>query len=193
MGGGNDMRDVRSLNPGMAPSDVAAHGAGAAAAIANLANTLGYLAIKGAKHILIATLPDLGNTPEAALLNLKAASSDATDQFNALTQTLLMSFGAGLGLHMNLLDMAALTDALFANPASFGISNTGLPCAGFAFSAGDSCASSLFSDILHPSAIAHSLIARAALDVLGVPEPDSLALFGLALLALVLVARRRAA
>lgn len=192
VGGGNDMRDVRSLNPGMGPLDVVAHGAGAAAAIANLANTLGYLANKGAKHILISTLPDLGNTPEAALLNSQAASSDASDQFNALTQTFLMGFGAGLGLHMNLLDMAGLIDELLANPASFGISNTSLPCFGFAFSAVDSCATSLFADILHPSAITHSLIAQAALDVLGVPEPDSLALFGLALLALVVVARRRA-
>lgn len=199
VGGGNDMRDVRLLNPGMSATDVAAHQAAAAAAIANLANTLGYLASVGAKNILIATLPDLGYTPEAALRSLQlgfpdlqAASSDASAWFNAGVPG-LMDFGASLGLQMNLLDMAGLFNDILADPASFGITNTSLPCAGFEFSAGASCDSSLFADVLHPSAYAGSLLARAALDVLGVPEPDTLVLFGLALLALAVAHRRRAA
>ncbi|MEO7159857.1 MAG: SGNH/GDSL hydrolase family protein [Polaromonas sp.] len=199
VGGGNDMRDVRSLYPGMSAPEVTAHQAAAAAAIVNLATTLGYLASVGAKNILIATVPDLGYTPEAALRSLQlslpdiqAASSDASAWFNAGVPG-LMGFGASLGLHMNLLDIAGLFNDILANPASFGITNTSLPCAGFEFSAGASCDTSLFADVLHPSAYAGSLLARAALDVLGVPEPDTLVLFGLALLALAVAHRRRAA
>jgi phospholipase/lecithinase/hemolysin len=189
VGGGNDMRAARSA----VGSDAASRQLAAAASITNLATTLNYLASKGAKNILISTLPNLGDTPEAALLNLQAASTDAANQFNALIQTSLVSYGAGLGLHMNLLDMDGLFADVLANPASFGISNTSLPCAGFEYSAGTSCAASLFTDILHPSGYAHSLLAQAALDVLGVPEPDALALVGLALLTLIVARRRRAA
>lgn len=193
VGGGNDMRDARSLYTGMTPADVTGRAAAAAAAIGNLANTIGYLASMGAKNILISTLPNLGASPEANFLSLQAASSDASVRFNTLIQSALMSEGATLGLHMYLLDMAGLFDSILANPLSFGITNTSLPCDGFEFSAGASCAASLFADVLHPSAYAHALIASAALAVLGVPEPDSLALVGLALLVLLVAHRRRAA
>jgi phospholipase/lecithinase/hemolysin len=185
VGGGNDMRDARSAPGGTAATRAAA----AAVAINDLASTVGFLASRGARNILISTLPDLGFTPEAVLLGLVAASSDASNAFNSLIPG-LMAFGSGLGLNMNLLDMAGLTNEVRLDPAAFGVTNTSLPCLGFAFSAGDSCSTSLFSDVLHPSSFAHSLIARAALDVLGVPEPGSLALFGLAVLALVAVRRR---
>jgi len=192
VGGGNDMRDARSLYTGMTPADVTAHAAAAAAAIANLANTIGYLASRGAKNILISTLPNLGFTPEAALLGLTAASSDVSTWFNNDILG-LMNFGAGLGLHMNLLDMAALGRDIQAHPGSFGITNTSLPCAGFDFAPipGTSCSASAFSDVLHPSALVHSLFAQAALGALGVPEPGTLALFGLALLVLHVARRRR--
>ena len=57
-------------------------------------------------------------------------------------------------------------------------------------SAGTSCAQSAFSDILHPSAVVHALIGRQALLVFGIPEPGSVALLAVALLALV-AARRK--
>lgn len=178
--------------PGVLAQAVGLWGQAAAeAAIDNLANTIGYLASKGAKNILISTLPNLGASPEATFLNVQAASADASERFNALIQSALMSAGAALGLHMYLLDMAGLFDSILANPLSFGISNTSLPCVGFEFSGGASCDASLFADVLHPSAYAHSLIARAALAVLGVPEPGTLVLFGLALLVLVVARRRR--
>lgn len=188
VGGGNDMRDARSA-PG---SDATSRQFAATSSIINLAATLTYLASKGAKNILISTLPNLGYTPEAALLNLQAASLDASNQFNALIQTSLMNYGTGLGLHMNLLDMDGLFMDALANPASFGFTNTSLPCAGFEYSAGASCATSLFADVLHPSAYTHSLIAQAALELLGIPEPGTLALFALALF-LVMARRRRPA
>ena len=189
--GGNDMRDARSLFGSNSAADVAGRQQAAINAFTNLANTLGLLAQLGAKNVLIATLPDLGITPEAALLNAVAASTDATSRFNALVPQLL-GVGAGFGLNMNLLDINGLTNAIQANPAAYGITDISNPCFGFVFSAGTSCAQSAFSDILHPSALVHALIGREALLVFGIPEPGSVALFALALLALV-AARRKVA
>ena len=192
VGGGNDMRDARSFFQGVTPADQLGHFNAALAAITNLGNTVGYLAASGAKHVLISNLPDLGATPEAVLLGLTEASSSATAQFNALIGTLLGLENVFAGLDIDLLDMAGVAAAARANPAAYGITNTLFPCAGFAFSNGASCDTSLFSDALHPSAYAHSLIAREALLIYGIPEPESIALFGLAFAALV-ISRRRAA
>ena len=186
VGGGNDMRDARSAPGGDHASRVAA----ALAAVTNLQNAVGFLATAGAKNILIANLPDLGVTPEAILLGLQAQSTDATNAFNALVGGLLGLESFFAGLDIDLLDIAGTAAQVRANPGAFGVTNVGLPCAGFAFSAGDACATSLFSDALHPSAFAHQLIGYAALDALGVPEPDSLALVALALAGIVVVRRR---
>ena len=191
MAGGNDMRDARTLFTTNSVADIAGRQLAAVNAINNLATTLSLLAQLGAKNILVATLPDLGITPEAALVGLQAASTDATDRFNALIP-LLMGAGSSFGLTMNLLDLASLTDSIQANPASFGITDISHPCAGFVFSTGVSCAQSAFSDILHPSAYVHSLIGRQALLVFGIPEPDTLALFAFAFVALAVGRRRRA-
>ena len=191
--GGNDMRAARSLFTSNSVSDHLGRQAAAAAAINNLTTTLGYLASLGAKNILISTLPDLGFTPEAALLGLQTASSDATNLFNALIPNLMFAGSNLFGLHMNLLDLGGLTNSLHNNPASFGITDISHPCLGFVFSTGVSCDQSAFSDILHPSAYVHSLIGRQALLVFGIPEPGSVALFGLALMALVVLRRRAGA
>ncbi|MFN0163956.1 MAG: SGNH/GDSL hydrolase family protein [Burkholderiales bacterium] len=191
--GGNDMRDARTFNPTLDAAGDAGRQAAAVTAINNLAGGLAFLASRGAQHVMIANLPDLGGSPEAGLLGLQAASSDATDRFNALIPT-LMGFGAGLGIDMRLLDLAGLLedvvdDALNNGGAQFGITNVSAPCVPFPFHAGNACAESLFSDALHPSARAHELIGAAALR-LAVPEPGTLVLVGAALL---LVGMRRRA
>lgn len=187
--GGNDMRDARSKFGSNSGSDIAARQLAAVNAFTNLANTLGLLASLGAKNVLVATLPDLGITPEAASVNAVAASTDATNRFNALVPQLL-GVGASFGLNMNLLDINGLTNAIQANPTAYGITDIRSPCSGFLFSSGSSCAQSAFSDILHPSALVHALIGREALLVFGIPEPGSVALFALALVALVAVRRK---
>lgn len=191
VGGGNDMRDARLISTGDAVADGIARQLAAATAINNLAKTISYLAISGARNILISTLPDLGATPEALFLNKQAASTDATNQFNALVPGLLKLELVFAGLNIELLDMAAVAADVRNNPVHFGVTNTGLPCGGFLGSAGASCATSLFSDALHPSAFAHRLIGEAALAVYGVPLPGTLALMALALFMLMVVQRRR--
>jgi outer membrane lipase/esterase len=190
VGGGNDMRDARTAFQTNSAADIAGRLAAAVTAVNNLKNAVLFLASSGAKNILISSLPDLGFTPEAALLGLQAASSDASADFNFLIGGLIGLEGFFSGLDIDLLDMAGVSAAVHANPVAYGITNTTSPCAGFAFSLGASCDTSLFSDALHPSAYAHSLIAREALVALDVPEPETLALFALAVAALVVTRRR---
>ena len=201
VGGGNDMRDARTAFIGTSAAAQAGRHAAAQAAANNMIQALGFLNLAGAKHVLISNLPNLGGTPEAFLLNsqmpgILASSLDVSNRFNALMWS-VYNAGVGMGLDMDLLNLAGVgelltTDALTNNGAKFGITNVSAPCTGFAFSValgGTACSVSLFSDVLHPSAAAHQIIATAALGL--VPEPAAVLLVATALGALV-VTRRRA-
>ena len=195
VGGGNDMRDARTDAPGTSVLENKFRQSSAELAIANLKGSLGILAASGAKNVLVSNIPDLGATPEAVFYGVSAASTDATNRFNLLMPSLL-SYGASVGLTMSFLDMAGATAALRLNPAAYGITNTDYPCAGFIGTAGTSCATSVFSDILHPSARGHEIIAAAAFTALGVtpvPEPETLALMLAGLLVVANAARRKQA
>ena len=165
------------------------------AAVTNLAQSLGFLALHGVKHVLVSDLADLGGTPEANFLGLSAVSTDATNRFNALLPGLLAT-GAGYGLDMTFLDMAGLLqkvviDASTNGGAKYGITDITEPCQGFLGSASQhACSVSLFSDALHPSAAAHRLIGEAAFAAV-VPEPETYALLAFGLLAVALQSRRR--
>lgn len=197
--GGNDMRDARDLFTTNSQADQDGRQAAAVSAFNNIAFTLSYLATAGAKNVLIADLPDLGATPEAIRLGLQGASTDASQRFNALIPFLLSFSTQNLGLNVSFLDLAALSQAVIAdavgnNGLTYGITNVTSACAGFTFSAGDACASSLFSDELHPSARAHALIGEAALLSVGVvPEPSTVVLFALGLAGIIGWNRRRQA
>jgi phospholipase/lecithinase/hemolysin len=191
-GGGNDMRDARSAFGGTSIADQAGRQAAAAQAVGNLVQVLAYLAAKGAQHVLLTNVPDLGLTPEAGALGSRAASADASARFNALIPGALL-YGAGLGLDMKFLDLVALNqkvinDATNHGGTKYGITNVTLPCAGFAGSLGSPCASSLFSDALHPSGATHLLMGKAALRA--VPEPATLVLFTLGVTSVVRRRRR---
>ena len=196
--GGNDMRDARTTAPGTDALNNGYRQLAAEAAVANLKSSLGLLAQRGAKNVLVSNLPDLGATPEAMFLGFStpgivAASTDATNRFNALMPELL-SYGASVGLTVSFLDMAAATKAVRDNPAAFNITNTSMPCAGFAGSLGASCDVSTFSDVLHPSSRGHEIIADAAFQALGVtpvPEPQTIALMLAGLAVVGSAARRR--
>lgn len=190
VGGGNDMRDARG------PASTAeSRQAAAAAAAANLFNSVALLASKGARHVLLSNLPDLGATPEAAALGLVAQSTDATNRFNALVAALEVQLESLFSIQVDVLDMAGVgaairQDALTNGGAAYGITNVFTPCGTFTGSIGISCDVSLFSDALHPSARAHAILAEAALRLLPTPGTAGIAALGLALL---LVTRRRRA
>lgn len=195
VGGGNDMRDARSAFTSNSVADQAGRQAAADAAVFNLFQSLAVLAGNGARHVLMANLPDLGLTPEAAFLGVQSASSDASARFNAALLAMELVAEASFGLQIDMLDFAGIglavrNDALNNGGAVYGITNATSPCAGFAFSSGVSCSVSLFSDALHPSARMHAIAGAAALQL--VPEPASAWLVLVAVGGLV-VQRRRAA
>lgn len=198
MAGGNDMRAARAAFQTNSAVDIAGRQTAAEAAIGNILVDLFYLQSKGAKNVLLANLPDLGGTPEAVSLGLQAASTDATLRFDAFFPALLAIGTQGLGLNMSFLDLAGLyqsvlVDATSNGGAVYGITNVTDPCAGFLGSAGNACATSLFSDNLHPSARTHELIGLAALQAVGaIPEPSTMLLFAVGLFGVIAWSRRRA-
>ncbi len=199
VGGGNDMRDARNAFRGSSDTDDLGRQAAAQAAVDNLYLTLQFLASRGAHHVLLSNLPDLGSTPEAALLGLQGASSDVSERFTQLMAALEVHAEATLGLDIELFDMAGLAsdirdDALNNGGNVYGITNATAPCTGFAFSAlmgGTSCNVSAFADALHPSARAHAIFGAAALSLV-IPEPGSTWLVVLAVAGLGLQRRRAA-
>ena len=187
LGGGNDMRDARSAAGG----DDLTREAAAQAAAFNIFQSVFLLAQAGAKHVLISTLPDLGNTPEAVNLNKVAESTDASQRYNAAIAGLEATLEALFAdLDVMVLDMAAIgngiiDDALNNGGATYGITNVTAGC----FFVGN-CGSALFSDNLHPSAAAYAVIGNAALALV-VPLPATVSLLAAGLLVLGIGRRRR--
>lgn len=199
IGGSNDMRDARSLFGSDSVADQTGRQAAADAAIRNLSDSVTLLAVHGVRNLLVTNVIDLGMTPEATFIGANAASTDATNRFNAQLGG-VVALGASLGINMFMLDLDGLmkdivNDALSNGGAVYGIQNVVTPCGTFTGSVGISCATSLFSDGWHPSAAAHSLIGARALDLVQaeaeiVSEPATVALLPLALTALVLARNR---
>lgn len=197
--GANDLRDTRDGNGVLTPVQVAT----------NVMNAVARLALSGAEHFLIASLPDLGRTPESAFLGNTAESTMATLAFNAALATLSSAFDAnfqastGIDLDFRWLDMYGLTEAVAKDAATqggakYGITNTTSPCLSAGPFSGEyfapdamatGCDVALFSDPLHPSGASHRLIGAQALAAV-VPEPGSMALVVCALMALVSVRRK---
>ena len=160
--------------------------------VGNILTTVQYLASLGAQHFLVPNMPDLGSTP--AYVGTPGAA-DMT--------ALSMAFDLYLGQGLTALD-AALTSAeivqfdtfgvlnrILANPGAYGFEFTDKACV-------DNLASGLcnpgnwdkwvFWDSVHPTTSAHAVLGQEF--AASVPEPGTIFLLAIALLAMA-VARRR--
>ena len=141
-----------------------------------LANAAELIA-EGARNVLVANLPLLGLTPRFNGNSQEAAAmTQLTQQFNTA-----LSVGLDL-LELNepnanffRLDVAGLISNVVADPSAFGLANVtdpaapGLgPLSPFFYSANnivDEPDTYLFWDDLHPTRVAHAMLAQYALDV----------------------------
>jgi phospholipase/lecithinase/hemolysin len=163
--------------------------------VLSLGDHIGALVAKGAKHILVPNMPDLGLTPEALALGPSFAglATSLTDGFNAGLDTLLGQAGAQLaplGVTLYDFDTAGLFRNVVAHPAAFGFSNVTEQCVLSAAALQSNCAGYFFFNGVHPTTAAHETLAKGF--AAAVPEPETYALFALGLVAVGWAARRRA-
>ena len=195
--GSNDLMDILTGAP---PSQYAAD---IAAAVANVDAAISALAADGAKDFLLATVPDLGKTPDAIADGPIAAAgaSELSALFNSALVSSVDQIAALDSLDLSTLNTYSLLDQIVASPSSYGFTNVTTPCLTGAvdYSGGTVCAPTvagqnqyLFWDSLHPTAAGHAIVADAALAVL-TPEPANISLLLAGLLGVAVVCRRRRA
>jgi len=193
-GGANDVREAAELAAPGTPAAIAEAEAAITAGVQNLAGAVTDLALAGAETILLANVPDVGLTPAALALGPVAAAgaTQLAAAFNDGLAGAVPGLEGGLGIDILEFDTFALVNAVVADPAAFGFTDTTTACA--LANGGLGCSSPdefLFWDGIHPTTAAHELIAEAAVAVIPLPPAAPLCLAGL--LAIGAVARRRPA
>jgi len=151
--------------------------------VSNLTSTVTTLSNYGAKNILVANLPDLGQIPATSNNPQIAGNLNVLSEFHnfGLTNN-LDSLSQQTDTNIISLDVNSLFKRAIANPSEFGLTNVTDACltqAGVCSNPNEY----LFWDDFHPTTGVHELVSEAALSSLeskAVPEPTA----GLGMLAL---------
>jgi phospholipase/lecithinase/hemolysin len=172
--GSNDVLDITndaSLTPEQKQAAVTT-------AVGNEVNGISALAAHGARDFLVLNVPDLGKTPEE--IHHPAVTQEASSlsaQYDAELADSLGKLAAASGVKMDLLDTYSLLHQADANPGAYGFTNVTDPVwtgnltsssSGTLRATGAAQNQYLYFDNLHPTAAAHSLLAQAADQSLGV-------------------------
>ncbi|WP_058533555.1 GDSL family lysophospholipase PlaA [Legionella saoudiensis] len=155
-----------------------------------ITESLQRLADKGAKHILVVNIPDLGSTPAAIEFDAIEAMSYFSQTHNALLNNTLANLKQQYPeVEWLFFDMNQSFNDVVTNPQSYGFNNIKETCVDLMPESfrkksvlkmvsvakpklnNDACDGYLFFDLVHPTAVAHELLAdraRKALDEAGV-------------------------
>ncbi len=164
-------------------------------AASNLATDVGMLYADGARTIVMPNMPDIGATPFGLSLGASNAAQLTAISLgfdSALAQMVPQLEAAFSGLDIIPFDTFALLAAAEANPAAYGFTNATAAC----FNGATVCADPdqyLFWDSVHPTARGHQLIGAGFYAAVAVPEPATLVLLALGLVAIVVTRSRRRA
>lgn len=184
--GGNDLRAAST------PAEGAAIIAAATGAIADgIADLIGG----GLDDVLVLGLPNLGRLPDIAGTPAAGLATALTVAFNAALETAIAPLRSRANVQY--FDTFAAFEAIFADPAAYGIFNTTDACLDSFPSCGpDTASGHVFYDDLHPTERVHEIFASGiAAQLVPIPLPASLPLAaaGLALLAAAGFRSRRSA
>ncbi|WP_180974951.1 SGNH/GDSL hydrolase family protein [Fischerella thermalis] len=135
--------------------------------INNISQAIQSLAKAGAKKFLVANLPDLGNIPATRNSPYSSILSSATIAHNlGLANSLdLLKQKLGHDTQMIMFDVHSLYKEAIANPTKFGFTDVTKACLNNLASC-DNPDKFLFWDGIHPTTVAHRILAKAALKEL---------------------------
>ena len=161
----------------------------------DIAAVIGDLVGAGAHKLLVPNVPNLGLVPEVLALppalGASAIATGLSQTFNGMIDNLL----AGIGAEFIRLDTFQFLTDLVTDPTLFDLpagTNVTTPCfTGFVGQSGAVCSNPeahVFWDEIHPSAVTHALLGELAAKA--VPEPASIALFGVGFAAFGFARRR---
>lgn len=170
-GGGNNARDAAALAAGGGDPTAIIE-----AYVLDMAAILTRLSGAGAKDILLVNVPNIGLTPAVRAFGPAAAAgaSAIAAGMNAALDGVLAGLLPALMLDVKVFDFYSTFTQVVANPNDFGLSDVTSSCAFSAVCIADPD-TTLFWDGIHPTAVGHTLVARAAFAA-AIPEPSSLAL-----------------
>lgn len=141
----------------------------------------------GAQHLLIPNVPNLGLVPEVVALG--AGAQGLATQLSVLYNGLVAQALAAISADITRVDTFHFLGDMVANPGAYGLpadAQVSTACfSGFVGIPGTVCGDPenyVFWDRIHPSAVVHEELGRLA--AMAIPEPSTVLLIALALLAL---------